>query len=157
MRQFFCRSVLALFVSLMLLNPAKADFPRVWTAESSDHGQTYSFGSEQSRVWTELGSDHHLAVYTTFTNDPYAEGSANRRYDYFTFNFPQVKLGSDGRTFEYHTREGREIPVALRKRDFFGIEEIRLLPSSSLEIRKKHGYLSLILVIWEPSASDDSD
>ena len=130
--------------------PAMADQGRhVWTVPSPDHGQTFAYGSEQSRVWTTRGRDHHLALLLNFTNDPYVDRSNPRQYDYFTFNFPNVTLGADGRTFYYRTTDGRSLPVAAKREDFFGIDETKLLPNSILVVKSPHGYLSLTLVVQD--------
>lgn len=116
---------------------------------SPDHGQTFTYGSEQRRVWETRGKGRQLALLLDFTNDPYVDRNNPRQYDYFTFTFPSVKLGADGRTFYYHTTDGRSLPVAVKRRDFLGINEIKLLDSASLVVRKPHGYLSLTLVIHD--------
>jgi len=156
MSRFYGRWMLVAALLLAGL-PLRADNSRFWTVTSPNHGQTYAYGSEQHQAWAALGNPPHLALYTTFTNDPYIEGSAARRYDYFTFNFPQVTLGPDERTFYYHPSGGRPIPVAIKRRDFFGIFEIRLLRNSSLVVNKSHGYLTFSLLIWDRPPVDDSD
>lgn len=140
---------LAICSLLFAANPVCASSPRVWHVPSLDHGQTFAYGSEQNRSWQMRGADRHLALYMTFTNDPFVDRDNPRQYDYFTFGFPQVKMGSDGHTFYYHAPGGRLIPVAVRKPGFLGIEEIKLLDSSYLVIKKPHGYLSLTLVVQD--------
>ena len=128
-----------------LMPAARAD--GYWRVESPDHEQTFSYGSEQNRVWTERGPDRHLAVLLQFTNDPFVDRDHPREVDNFTFAFPRVTLGKDGRTFYYHTPEGRRIPVAEKRKDFLGINEIKLLPTAGLIVNRVHGYLTLTLEI----------
>jgi hypothetical protein len=120
-----------------------------WSVPSPDHEQTFAFGSEQHRVWAARGPDKHLAVLLDFTNDPYVDNDNPRGYDNFTFAFPGVTLGKDGRTFYYHTTDGRFIPVASKRPDFLGINEIHLLPNASLIVDKPHGYLTVSLLIQD--------
>ena len=127
--------------------PARAS-QHIWYVTSPDHGQTYAYGSEQSRVWKMLGARDHLAVYMTFSNNPFAEGS-NQRFDTFTFNFLQVRLGPGGNTFFYQASNGLNLPVAARRHGFFGIVEIKLLPTAFLEVKKRHGYLTLTLIVGD--------
>jgi len=131
--------------------PARA---HIWRVESPDHEQTFSYGSEQRRAWGMRGPDRHLALNLDFTNDPYVDRSNPRQYDYFTFDFPQVRLGADGHTFYYHTADGHSLPVAANN---IGVDEIKLLPTSYLVIRQPHGYLSLELVVQDhPFPADDN-
>jgi hypothetical protein len=132
---------------LSLAVNARADLPHFWRVASPDHEQTFAYGSEQSRVWKEWGPDRHLVVLLNFTNDPYVDQNNPRRYDNFSFSFPGITLGKDGRTFFYHAPDGRRIAVAAKRPDFLGINEIHLLPNAALEIDKPHGYLSLTLII----------
>ena len=118
-----------------------------WRVTSPDHEQTFAYGSETNRVWAERGRDRHLAVLLNFTNDPFVDRQNIRQYDNFTFSFPGVTLAKDGRTFCYHTPDGRSIPVASKRADFLGINEIRLLPNASLIVEQLHGYLSLVLSV----------
>ena len=143
--------LLSVMVSLLGMSNAPAAPRHVWTVTSPDHEQTFSYGSEQNRVWATRGSDRHLAVLLTYTNDPYVSRTEPRQTDNFTFGFPGVTLGKDGRTFYLHTDDGRSIPVAVKREDFFGIDEIKLLPGAELIVRKPHGYITLSLVIWEPA------
>jgi hypothetical protein len=114
---------------------------------SPDHEQTFAYGTEQSRTWAERGRDRHLAVLLDFTNDPYVDRSNPRQYDDFTFSFPNVTLGKDGHTFYYHRPEGGSIPVASKRPDFLGINEIHLLPNALLIVEQPHGYLSLSIAL----------
>ena len=116
------------------------------TVVSPDHGQTFAFGSERHREWLARGADRHLAIALHFTNDPYVDRDNPRQYDDFVFNFPNVRLGADGRTFFARDGHGGHTAVAERKRDFLGIEEIRLLPTSELLIDQRHGYLTLVVI-----------
>jgi len=129
--------------------PAAASTRHIWKVSSPDHGQTFAYGTEQSRVWASRGKDKHLALLLDFTNDPFVDRNNPRQYDDFTFHFPDVKLGPDGRTFFYHTSEGRSVPVAARRPDLFGIDEIKLLDSSYLVVKKPHGYVSLTLIVQD--------
>jgi hypothetical protein len=135
--------LLALAVlGLAALQPAGA---RIWEVASPDHEQTYAFGSERHRAWIDMHG--HLAVLMDFTNDPYVDQMNPRRYDDFTFDFPKVMLGPDGRTFYYHPAgKGSAIPVAVKRPGLFG-PEVSLLPSAYLVVDKPHGYLSLTLLV----------
>ncbi len=137
--------------------PAKAYTQHVWQVISPDHGQTFTYGSEQSRVWVTRGDTKHLALLLNFTNDPYVDRNNPREYDYFTFNFPGVTLDADGRTYYYRTSDGRSLPVASKQSGFLGIDEIKLLGSSYLVVKKPHGYLTLTLVIQDHPFPPDSD
>jgi hypothetical protein len=128
---------------------ARAD---VWRIESPDHAQTFAYGSERHRAWAEEGRHNHLVLFLSFTNDPYVSSIEPRQYDDFTFSFPNITLGKDGRTFYYHAH-GRSIAVAEKRSGFLGIEEIRLLPSAALVIDKPHGYLSLSLVFTDDAGA----
>jgi hypothetical protein len=143
------RTYLTLAIAVLgawLFTTAAAQADGYWRVTSPDHGQTFAYGSEQNRVWAERGRDRHLVVLMTFTNDPYVDRQNPRETDDFTFSFPEVKLGSDGHTFFYHAPNGRTVPVAEQHPSFLGINQIRLLPTAALEIRKPHGYLTLTLV-----------
>jgi len=136
-------AVAAFFVNI----PARAT-QHIWEVTSTNHGQTYAYGSEQSRAWKMLSPNNHLALFTTYTNEPFANGS-NIRYDTFTFNFPQVKMGSDGETFFYHASNGLNLPVAAKRPGFLGISQIKLLPTAFLRVRKVHGYLTMTLIVGD--------
>ncbi len=135
--------------------PTRAASQHIWYVTSPDHGQTYAYGTEQNRVWKMLGTHNHLAVFMTFSNSPFAEGS-NQRFDNFTFNFPQVRLGPGGHTFFYHASNGLDLPVAARDHGFFGIIEIKLLPTAFLRVTKQHGYLTLTLIIGDAPLETNS-
>ncbi|HEV3272415.1 MAG TPA: hypothetical protein VGZ93_09565 [Candidatus Methylacidiphilales bacterium] len=139
--------VLAIGAWLFTTPAAQAYTCHLWNVASPNHEQTFAYGSEQHRVWAERGRDRHLAVLLDFTNDPYVDSDNPRQYDNFTFSFPGVTLGKDGHTFYYRTPDGRSIPVAAKRPDFFGINEIHLLPNAFLIVDKPHGYLTLTLVI----------
>lgn len=120
----------------------------VWTVSSPDHRQTFSYGTEQNRAWLERGGAFkHLALALNFTNDPYVDRIEQRQYDNFIFDFPEVTLGTDGRTFYYRTSDGRSVPVAVKEPDFLGVNEIHLVPSAILIVKKPHGLLDLSLLI----------
>jgi hypothetical protein len=155
----FFRILLGLTTGLWLfiVPSAQAYTQHVWRVPSPDHAQTFVFGSEKNRQWTERGRDHHLAVILNFTNDPYVNSDYPRRYDNFTFSFPGVALGKDGHTFYYHASDGRSIPVASKRPGFLGIEEIKLLPNAALSIEQPHGYLSLSLLVQDAPATVDSE
>ena len=154
----FSRAFLGLAAGawLSLGTSAQAYTRRFWCVPSPDHEQTFVFGSERNRQWTERGRDKHLAVVLNFTNDPYVNSDYPRRYDNFVFSFPSVTLGKDGHTFYYHVPDGRLIPVASKRPGFLGIDEIKLLPTVSLSIEQPHGYLSLALLIQDAPVADDS-
>jgi len=156
----FCVAFLGLAVAgvwLFLAPSAQAYTRHFWTLVSPDHEQTFSYGSEQNRVWDERGRDRHLVVLLNFTNDPYVNRDNPRMYDNFTFSFPGVTLGKDGHTFYYHTPDGRSIPVASKRPDFLGIKEVKLLPNASLIVEKPHGYLTLTLLVQDESIPVDSE
>ena len=136
---------------------AQADTQHFWRVASPDHEQTWVYGSEQRRVWAERGRDRHLEVLLDFTNDPYVDRTSPRQYDYFSFSFPGVTLGGDGHTFYYHAANGRSIPVASKRPDFLGINEIHLLSNASLIVDKPHGYLSLTIVIQGYPSTAESE
>lgn len=152
---------LSLLLSLLFLGAAATpSFARntpqhVWQVVSPDHGQTFTYGSEQRRSWCTR--NNHLAVLLDYTNDPYVDRINVRQYDYFTFGFPQIVLGPDKRTFYYHTPDGRSIAVAHKTNGFLGIEETKLLSNAYLTIKKPHGKLTLTLTVWDhplPNADD---
>jgi hypothetical protein len=128
---------------------ARAYAPHVWYVTSPDHGQTFAYGTESHRAWSSHRNPRHLLLFLDYTNDPFVDRSDPREYDNFSFDFPEVKLQPDGRTFSYRAPDGRAVPVALKSPGFLGIEEIKLLPTSKLIIEKSHGYLTLTLVIEE--------
>jgi hypothetical protein len=131
-----------------------APAPRPYVVPSPTHGQTYAFGSERNQQWLARGPDHHLALAAEFTNDPYVDRINPREYDDFTFDFPDIRLGRDGRTFYYHASNGRLVPVAQRHSGFLGLQDISLLPGSLLLVEKPHGYLSLSLLIGAGRETD---
>jgi hypothetical protein len=135
----------------------QADSRHFWSVPSPDHEQTFAYGSENHRAWVERGRDRHLVLLLDFTNDPYVDQNHPRQYDNFSFSFPGVRMGKDGRTFYYHTSDGRLIPVASRDPGFLGIDEIKLLPNASLSIEKPHGYLSLTLLVEDRLSSEASE
>jgi hypothetical protein len=117
----------------------------IWEIASPDHEQTFTFGSERGRQWVD--AQGRLAVIIHFTNDPYVNEDNPRRYDDFTFDFPDVTLGPDGKTFFYRPSGQRAaIRVAVKRPGLFG-DEVRLLPSSFLVVDKPHGLLSLTLLV----------
>jgi hypothetical protein len=132
---------------IVLAAPASAK-GYYWKLVSPDHEQTYAFGSETNRVWSNWKG--HLALLLTFTNDPYVDRDNPRRWDNFRFDFPNVRLGSDGHTFYYHTGGGRSIPVAMIRPGFLGFDEVRLLPSASVVVSRPHGYITVYLNVFAP-------
>ncbi len=118
-----------------------------YLVESPTHEQTFAYGSEQHQQWITRGADRHLALSANFTNDPYVDRVTPREYDDFIFDFPQIRLSPDGRTFYYRVSNGHSVPVAQRRRGFLGLEEIRLLDNVELLMKKPHGYLSFSLII----------
>jgi hypothetical protein len=139
------RIILSLFV-MVLLGPTLAtagDFV-YWKIPSPQHGQTFSYGSENRRAWLQRGN--HLGLFIEFTNDPYVDRVTPRQYDDFSFHFPNVTLGKDGRTFYYHPPQQKAVPVAMKHPGLFG-DDIRLLPSASLVVDQPHGWLTLTLLV----------
>jgi hypothetical protein len=134
---------------LLIGASAHADSQHFWSVASPDHEQTFAYGTEQRRAWAAQGRDSHLVLLLDFTNDPYVDDDNPRRYDNFTFAFPNVALGKDGHTFFYHAPDGRPIPVASKRPGFLGIDEIKLLPNTCLRVTKPHGYLTVSLLIQD--------
>jgi hypothetical protein len=135
------------FLAVALVAVPLAAAAHVYVIPSPTHEQTFTYGSEGHRAWVTHGHDRHLALDVEFTNDPYVDRTNPRQYDDFTFDFPKVLLGADGRTLYYHASNGRAIPVARRHRGFLGVEEVRLLDRSFLFMKKPHGYLTLALLV----------
>ena len=138
------------FLFLALLGCAMASThagAHLYLIPSPTHEQTFAFGSERHQQWLARGADRHLALATEFTNDPYVDRVDPRQYDDFTFDFPDVRLGKDGRTFYYHAPNGQRVAVAERHRGFLGLEVVALLPGSQLLMKSPHGYLSLSLLV----------
>ena len=123
-----------------------------WLVPSPDHEQTFAYGTETNRVWAQRGRNRHLVVLLNYTNDPFVDRINPRQYDNFTFSFPDVTLGRDGHTFYYYASDGRSVPVASKRPDFLGINEIKLLPNAVLVVNQPHGYLSLQLALEDPAA-----
>jgi hypothetical protein len=134
------------FFAIILSFPVTAS-AHLYLVPSPTHRQTFTFGSEHHQAWQARGRDRHLALAAEFTNDPFVDQVDPREDDDFTFDFPDVRLGADGRTFYYHPGHGRDVPVAVRYKDFLGLDEVRLLDNAVLLMKKPHGYLSLALVI----------
>jgi hypothetical protein len=156
-RLSFAPAGLMATVLLLAFLPARAATQHVWHLTSPTHGQTFTLGSEQRRSWCTRGADRHLAVLLDYTNDPYVDRDNPRQYDYFTFHFPQVTLGPDGRTFFFRASDAHTIPVARKSAGFLGIEETRLLPNSFLTIQKPHGYLTLTLTVKDQAFPSNGD
>jgi len=154
MKRFLPANLLSGLVLGLLIFMGLPVQAHIWRVASPNHEQTFAYGSEQRRAWVMKGHDRHLAVYLDFTNDPYVERGNSRQYDYFTFDFPQVRLGPDGHTFYYHTSAGRALPVAANN---IGVDEIKLLPTSYPVIKQPHGFLSLELVVQDHPFPADSD
>jgi hypothetical protein len=131
---------------LALASPASAT-DHFWKLVSPDHEQTFAFGTETNHVWRLWGG--HLALLLTFTNDPYVSVDYPRRWDNFRFDFPNVRIGSDGRTFYYHTKGGRRIPVAIIRPGFLG-EQVRLLPNATDVVSRPSGYITVYLNVIDP-------
>lgn len=140
---FFCLAVCLLWA----FSCSRVYASHVWFVTSPDHEQTFAYGTESHRSWSARGN--HLVLFIGYTNDPFVDQDNPRRYDSFSFDFPQVKLQPDDRTFSYRAPGGHLIPVARRHPGFLGIEEITLLPASDLLIGKRHGYLTLSLQILD--------
>jgi hypothetical protein len=129
----------------------------LYIVTSPTHEQTFAYGSEQHQAWVTRGPDRHLAVVAEFTNDPYVDRIEPRQYDDFTFDFPNVRLGANGRTFYYHPPGGKAVPVAERYHGFLGLDEVRLLDNAVLIVKRPHGYLTLNLLVNDrPTASTTS-
>jgi hypothetical protein len=146
------KTILRLLALGALAAPTVAS-AHLYIVASPTHEQTFAYGSEQHQAWVMRGRDRHLAVVTEFTNDPYVDRIEPRQYDDFTFDFPNVRLGADGRTFYYRTPGGRSIPVAERYNGFLGLDEVRLLDNAVLIIKSPHGYLALNLLVNDRPAT----
>ncbi len=99
-------------------------------------------------MWKLWGN--HLALLLTYTNDPFVDWQNPRQWEDFRFDFPGVRIGSDGRTFYYHTAGGRNIAVAAIKSGFLGIKEVKLLPNANVVVNSRSGYLTVYLNIIDP-------
>jgi hypothetical protein len=144
---FLAALALAAWLAAMLM--ASAAGTHFWRIVSPDHEQTFAYGSETNRVWMPWGRDRHLALLLDFTNDPYVDRQNPRAYDNFRFDFPSVRLGADGRTFYYHASDGRAIPVAVKRPDFLGIDEVKLLPDAIVVVATPHGYITVYLNVLD--------
>jgi hypothetical protein len=142
------KSIFLMLGACFLAAPLAAS-AHAYLIPSPTHEQTYAYGSERHQQWMTSGRDRHLALAAEFTNDPYVDRIETRQYDDFIFDFPNVRLGADGRTFYYRAPNGRSVPVAQRYSGFLGLDEVRLLDTSSLVITKPHGYLSLMLIVTD--------
>lgn len=119
-----------------------------WQLTSPDHGQTWAYGTENNRAWKLWGG--HLALLVTYTNDPFVDWQNPRQWETFRFDFPRVRIGSDGRTFHYHTADGRSIAVAAIRPGFLGIKEVKLLPNANAVVNTRGGYLTAYLNVFDP-------
>ena len=144
-RSFLTALVLGTWLALAAPASAKDYY---WKLVSPDHEQTYAYGTETNRVWRNWNG--HLALLLTFTNDPFVDRQNPRQWDNFRFDFPNVRIGADGRTFFYHTSDGRRIEVATVKHDFLGFDEVRLLPNTSAVVSRPHGYITVYLNVLDP-------
>ena len=129
---------------------AQAAEQHFWRVQSPDHEQTFAYGTEQNRIWKQWGRDNHLALLLNYTNDPFVDRVNPRQYDNFRFDFPQVTLGRDGRIFYYRIPNGRAIPVAKKSPDFFGVDEVHLLPNAGVIVDKPHGYITVTIEVEDP-------
>jgi hypothetical protein len=120
-----------------------------WRVVSPDHEQTFAYGSETHRAWAQWGRDRHLALLLDFTNDPFVDRQNPRQYDSFRFDFPSIRLGPDGHTFSYRAADGRAIPVAMKRADFLGLDEVRLLPNAAVDVERPHGCITVILNVLD--------
>ena len=136
-----------LLLAVVFFAAARASSGQVCVITSPTHAQTFTYGSEQHQQWITSGRDRHLVLTTEFTNDPYVDRANPRQYDNFSFDFPNVRLGPDGRIFYYHAPDGRLVPVATRSPGFLGFEDVKLLKTSSLLMKKPHGYLTIALMV----------
>ena len=94
--------------------------------------------------------DRDLTLVLKYTNDPYVNSDYPRRYDTFFFPFPGITLGKDNVIFYYRTPSGRSIPVAEKRPNFLGIDEVKLLPNADLVVESPHGYLTARLDVADP-------
>ena len=129
------------------MTPGAADDAHFWRVFSPDHEQTYAYGLENNRflkLWRG-----HLALFLEFTNAPAVARNNPRQYDNFRFDFPTIRIGAKGDTFYLHTGE-RRIPVASLWHDFFGFDEVRLLPNATLFVERPHGYITVHIDVIDP-------
>lgn len=144
-------SLAVLILAGLLFSPqADAQTRHFWRVYSPTHGQTFAYGTERNRVWMQRGRDHHLVLMLKYTNDPYVDEDNPRRYDTFFFPFPEIVQGKDRLTFYYRAPSGHWIPVAGVRRNFFGIDEIKLLANASVIVAAPHGGLSVHLDLVDP-------
>ena len=148
--------LLALAVWLCLAMPSEAAPKHFWRITSPDHGQTFAYGSEERRVWSQWGRDNHLALLLTYSNEPYVDRDNPKQTDFFIFHFRNILLGKDGHTFYYKTRDGRSIPVARKKAGFLGIDQIKLLPNAVVLVEKLHGYVSVVIILEDRLYDNES-
>jgi len=141
-------AILRLAAVLLAMVPLAAS-ARLFVVASPTHEQTFAYGSERHQQWMTRGPDRHLALSAEFTNDPYVDKVNPRQYDDFIFDFPDIRLSRDGRTFYYHPAHGNPVSVAERHAGLFGLESIHLLDHADLVIRKPHGLLSLVLIVHD--------
>ena len=128
------------FLNLLFAGRTQAR-ENLWLVPSSNHEQTFAYGSERHHQW--INRNGHLALYIEFTNDPYVDRINIRQYDDFEFEFPLVRVGVDGRTFYFRPPHGSMVPVATTR----PWQGINLLPSSFMIIQKIHGRVTIILNI----------
>ncbi len=145
MKRFSRGTALALAAWLAAMPPAFAANFTFLRITSPDHEQTFAYGLERDRVWAQWG--RHLALLIGFTNDPDVDYSTPRQYDNFRFDFPSVRLGADGHTFYYRPPGGGVIPVAVKRPDFLGVEEVHLLPNVVSVVDRPHGTITVYLDI----------
>jgi hypothetical protein len=133
---------------IALMAPGTADTAHFWQVFSPDHEQTYAYGTETNRFWKLWRG--HLALFLEFSNDPAVDRNNPRQYDNFRFDFPTIRIGANGDTLYLHTEDGRRIPVASLWHDFFGFEEVRLLPNANVIVDRPHGYITVHLDVLDP-------
>ena len=114
----------------------------LWLVPSSNHEQTFAYGSERHNQW--VNRHGHLALVIEFTNDPYVDRINPRQYDDFEFEFPSIRLGADHQTFYYYPPHRDRVAVAVNKGILRGII---LVPTSSMTIQKVHGMVTIFLMV----------
>jgi len=128
-----------------------------WSVPSPDKHQTYAYGDDEHRTW--FAQNGHLSIRLQYTNDPYVDATEPREWDAFIFNFPDVRLSSDGKTFLYTPAGHPPVPVARRHGGFLGVKTVELLPTAALQINKYHGLLTLDLYVTDgrPGGNNDDE
>ncbi len=138
-------------IHVLAVPSAQAFTRHNWRVSSPDRHQTFAYGTESDRKFADWRG--HLALLLTYTNDPFVDRMNWRQWDNFRFDFPQIKRDKDFRTFYFVAADGRHIPVAEKRPDFLGINEVKLLPTSQLVVNKVRGLVTVSLLVTDPASA----